>query len=124
MLPADGALVGAQQPTREERGDPVDTREHGGGGLAAAEQDPPVMALAEGRESAVALQTVGDHDGARGDGLLDERQHAGRRGIGDPAQAHPTTGRAAPLRSAGNPGLLADVAMSPTGLDAAHQRFV
>ena len=27
MLPTDGALVGPQQPTLEERGDAVDTRE-------------------------------------------------------------------------------------------------
>src|SRR5712692_3839179 len=124
MLPADGALVRAQQPTLEERGDPVDTREHGFGGLAAAEQDPPVMAIADLGESAVALQTVRDHDGARGDGLLDERQQAGRRGVRDPAQANPTDGRAAHLRSDSHQGLLADVATPTTGLDAAHERFV
>ena len=72
MLPTDGALVRAQPPTLEERSDPVDTREHGFGGLAAAEEDPPVMAIADLGKSAVALQTVRDHDGARGDGLFDE----------------------------------------------------
>jgi hypothetical protein len=85
----------------------VDTREHGFGGLAAAEQDPPVMAIADLGESAVALQTIRDHDGARGDGVLDERQQAGRRGVREPAQANPTDGRAAHLRSNGNQGLLA-----------------
>src|SRR5712691_11261148 len=124
MLPAEGGLVRAQQPTLEERGDAVDTREHGFGGLAAAEQDPPVMTIADVGESAVALQTVGDHDGARADGLLDERQQAVRRGVRDPAQANPTDGRAAHLRSDGNQGLFADVATSPTGLDAANERFV
>src|SRR2546428_10359796 len=124
MLPADGALVRAQQPTLEERGDTVDTREHGFGGRAAAEQDPPVMAIADVGESAVALQTVRDHDGARADGLLDERQQAVRRGVGDPAQANPTDGRAAHLCSDGNQGLFADVATSPTGLAAANERFV
>src|SRR3989304_590322 len=124
MLPADSALVRAQQPTLEERGDAVDTREHGFGGLAAAEQDPPVMVIADVGESAVALQAVRDHDGARADGLLDERQQAVRRGVGDPAQTNPTDGRAAPLRSDGNQGLLAVVATPPTGLDAAHERFV
>src|SRR5713101_621233 len=124
MLSADRALVRAQQPTLEERGDTVDTREHGFGGLAAAEPDPPVMAIADVGESAVALQTVRDYDGARGDGLLDERQQAVHRGVRDPAQANPTDGRAAHLRSDGNQGFLADVATPPTGLDAANERFV
>ncbi len=102
----------------------MDTREHGVGGLAAAEPDPPVMTIADVGESAVALQAVRDHDGARADGLLDERQQAGRRGVRDPAQANPTDGRAAHLRSDSNQGLLADVATPPTGPDAAHERFV
>src|SRR5713101_2883966 len=121
MLSADGALVRAQQPTLEERGDTVDPREHGFGGVTAAEPDPPVMAIADVGESAVALQTVRAHDGARGDGLLDERQQAVRRGVRDPAQANPTDGRAAHLRSDSHQGLLAEVATPPTRLDAAYE---
>src|SRR6266536_638401 len=33
---ADGALVGAEQPTLEQRGDPVNTRHDDVGGIAAA----------------------------------------------------------------------------------------
>ena len=104
MLPTDAALVGAQEPPLEERGDSVNSREHRLGVLLAAEEGPPVMVVAETRKSTVALQTIRDDGRARRHGLLDKRQEAVCRGVRYPPQANPTDRATAHLRRDGHQG--------------------
>ena len=47
MLPPDCALVCAQQPAFQERGNPVNPGQQRIGGLPAPKHDPPVVAIPE-----------------------------------------------------------------------------
>ena len=61
MLTTDSALVSAQEPAFEKRGDTVRARQYSVGRLSAAKEDSSVVAIAEIGQAAVALEPIWGH---------------------------------------------------------------
>jgi hypothetical protein len=91
VLGADGALVGAEQPALEQRGDPVDTRHDHVRRVACMRDRGRVVDVASAAEPVVAAVVVGVDDRARLDRLLDRGEQALVADVGDadePAAPH------------------------------------
>jgi len=105
------ALMGAQQPPLDQRGDPVYRGEQRAGVLSAGAGGPlaaPVVDVAERVQPAVALPGIGDYRGSRLDVVGDEGMRRVRGRIGQrrhPAPADPL--RLADLDSDAGQDLLA-----------------
>src|SRR2546430_5269764 len=124
MLTADRALVSAEEPALEERSDPVHARQHRLGRFSTAKDDFSIVAIAEVRKAAIALQPVGDHDGTRPDGFLHKPQQALCREIRHPLHTDSANRTAAHLRGDNHQSLLANVSAPTARLDATDEGLV
>jgi hypothetical protein len=83
MLMLDAALVGANQPSLEQRGDEVDARHDFVSRVGAAADDSGLMLIASRRQSRVTAPSVGLNDSPKLHGALDEGEQAVCRDIAD-----------------------------------------
>ena len=115
MLIADRPLVGAQEPTFEQRSNPMRPRQQvlGISGLVSLYQAVMDIAL----QVSVGLQSIGLNRAARLEGLGDKPMQRGSAGVGDVAQPDATDPPTVGLGGHHNQGLV-------HGLTALHARFL
>ena len=124
VLAIDGALVGAEKPSLEQRGHPVDARQQRVRVLAAAPDDQPAMAVARLWQDEVGRQAVGNDEGAGSDRPTDERQDARGGRVQNAPEANPTCPSATHLCRDHDQGFLADVPTAAAFLDAPDEGFI
>lgn len=116
------ALMGAEQPSLEERSDTMGTWQHRVGEFTGASDDLPLVDLPGGGQSAVGGPAVGDDARARCHSIPDEGQQAFRRRVPNPLQADAPARGPADLDGDRDEDLLSDVASPATFFDAPDER--
>ena len=90
MLVLDAALVRADQPSLEERGDVVDARHDLVSRIATAADDSDLMLVAGRRQPGIAAPSIGVDHRPGHHGALDEGEQAVRGQVLDASQADAT----------------------------------
>src|SRR5436190_1975412 len=93
----DRTLMRPEQPTFEQRDDPVHTRQLGDGQLSIASHQDSLMAIAIRFQPIVPMPAVREYDAGGFDRVLNEGSETGGGRVGNTAHPHPSN--ATPKRS-------------------------
>src|ERR1035438_8345609 len=124
MYMLNSALVSAEHPPLEQRGDVVDAWHHHVRRIRAGADDGNLMLVAGRREPSIAAPSIGVDHRTGHYGRLNERQEAGARHVFDAANPNPADALAIFFGCHGNDGLGLGFPAVPAFLDAADIGFV
>ena len=124
VLPGDPPLVNAKQPPFQQGGNTVNPRQKGRGGLATGADHAGAMDIPQAFQPGVGGPPIGDDEGSRNHGRLDEGCQALRRGVGDLLHPNPTDPRSFDLRRDRHQGFGAHVSFASSLLYTANEDLV